>query len=73
MRDQRPRRHQATRTTRTALDHEGHKLLGSNYGQLRRNTDQRSRHPCLATIVLIVGRLIVGRLIDWRNRWNHVP
>jgi hypothetical protein len=34
----------------------------SNYGQLRRNTDRRSRHChaalCLATVVLIVGKLI---------------
>ena len=41
----------------------------SNYGQLRRNTDRRNRHRhaalCLATAVLIV-----GRLIDWRNRWS---
>ena len=41
----------------------------SNYGQLRRNTDRRTRHRhaalCLATTILIV-----GRLIDWRNRWN---
>ena len=41
----------------------------SNYGQLRRNTDRRSRHRhaalCLATTVLII-----GRLIDWRDRWN---
>jgi len=41
----------------------------SNYGQLRRNTDRRSRHRhaalCLATTVLIV-----ARLIDWRNRWS---
>jgi transposase len=41
----------------------------SNYGQLRRNTDRRSRHRhaalCLATVVLIV-----GRLIDWRDRWS---
>jgi Transposase and inactivated derivatives len=41
----------------------------SNYGQLRRNTDRRNRHRhaalCLATTVLIV-----GRLIDWRDRWN---
>ena len=41
----------------------------SNYGQLRRNTDRRTRHRhaalCLATTVLIV-----GRLIDWRNRWS---
>jgi len=41
----------------------------SNYGQLRRNTDRRARHRhaalCLATTVLIV-----GRLIDHRNRWG---
>ena len=41
----------------------------SNYGQLRRNTDRRSRHRhaalCLATTVLIV-----GKLIDWRDRWS---
>jgi transposase len=41
----------------------------SNYGQLRRNTDRRPRHRhaalCLATAILIV-----GRLTDWRNRWS---
>lgn len=41
----------------------------SNYGQLRRSTDRKSCHRhaalCLATTVLIV-----GRLIDWRNRWS---
>jgi transposase len=41
----------------------------SNYGQLRRNTDRKNRHRhaalCLATTVLIV-----GRLIDYRNRWS---
>jgi len=41
----------------------------SNYGQLRRSTDRRRRHRhaalCLATAVLII-----GRLIDYRNRWN---
>jgi transposase len=41
----------------------------SNYGQLRRNTDRRNRHRhaalCLATTVLIV-----GKLIDWRDRWS---
>jgi hypothetical protein len=39
----------------------------STYGQLRRNNDRRVRHRhaalCLATVVLIV-----GRLVDWRNR-----
>jgi transposase len=42
----------------------------SNYGQLRRNTDRRNRHRhaalCLATTVLIV-----GKLIDYRNRWSN--
>ncbi|MDP7068183.1 MAG: IS5 family transposase [Acidimicrobiales bacterium] len=41
----------------------------SNYGQLRRNTDRKSRHRhaalCLATTVLIV-----GRLLDYRDRWS---
>ena len=41
----------------------------SNYGQLRRNTDRRSRHRhaalCLATSVLII-----GRLLDWRDHWS---
>ena len=41
----------------------------SNYGQLRRNTDRRTRHRhaalCLATTILIT-----GRLLDYRNRWS---
>ncbi len=41
----------------------------SNYGQLRRNTDRRKRHRhaalCLATTVIIT-----GRLLDYRNRWS---
>lgn len=41
----------------------------SNYGQLRRSTDRAKRHRhaamCLATIVIIT-----GRLIDYRNRWS---
>lgn len=41
----------------------------SNYGQLRRSTDRRIRHRhaamCLAAVVLIV-----GRLIDHRDRWS---
>jgi transposase len=41
----------------------------SNYGQLRRNTDRKNIHRhaalCLATVVLIV-----GKLITWRNRWQ---
>lgn len=41
----------------------------SNYGQLRRNTDRRTDHRhaalCLATAILIVGKLIA-----WRDRWN---
>jgi transposase len=41
----------------------------SNYGQLRRNTDRRNHHRhaalCLATVVLIVGKLIA-----WRDRWS---
>jgi len=41
----------------------------SNYGQLRRNTDRRTQHRhaalCLATVILIV-----GKLITWRDRWS---
>jgi transposase len=41
----------------------------SNYGQLRRSTDRKTSHRhaalCLATTILII-----GRLIDWRNRWS---
>jgi transposase len=41
----------------------------SNYGQLRRNTDRKTCHRhaalCLATTILIV-----GRLLDWRDRWS---
>ena len=41
----------------------------SNYGQLRRSTDRRNIHRhaalCLATTVLII-----GKLIDYRNRWS---
>ena len=41
----------------------------SNYGQLRRSTDRRIRHRhaamCLAAAVLII-----GRLIDHRDRWT---
>ena len=41
----------------------------SNYGQLRRSTDRRNIHRhaalCLATTILII-----GKLIDYRNRWS---
>jgi transposase len=41
----------------------------SNYGQLRRSTDRRSRHRhaalCLATTVLII-----GKLLTYRDRWS---
>ena len=41
----------------------------SNYGQLRRSTDRRNIHRhaalCLATTILII-----GNLIDYRNRWS---
>ena len=41
----------------------------SNYGQLRRNTDRKTRHRhaalCLATTILIV-----GKLITYRDRWS---
>ena len=41
----------------------------SNYGQLRRSTDRRNHHRhaalCLATAILVI-----GRLLDYRNRWS---
>ena len=41
----------------------------SNYGQLRRNTDRRARHRhaalCLATTILIIGKLLTHR-----DRWS---
>ena len=41
----------------------------SNYGQLRRSTDRRNRHRhaalSLATVILMV-----GRLLDYRDRWS---
>lgn len=41
----------------------------SNYGQLRRSTDRRNRHRhaalCLATTILIIGRLLA-----YRDRWS---
>jgi hypothetical protein len=51
------------------MDRRGDQHVVVDYGQLRRNTDRRTRHRhaalCLATTVLII-----GRLIDWRDRWN---
>jgi transposase len=44
----------------------------SNYGQLRRNTDRRNRHRH-AALRLATTVLIVGRLIDYRDRWSPNP
>lgn len=41
----------------------------SNYGQLRRSTDRKTRHRH-AALQLATAILIVGRLIDHRNRWS---
>ena len=41
----------------------------SNYGQLRRNTDRRSRHRH-AQLCLVTTLLITAKLIDWRDRWS---
>jgi transposase len=41
----------------------------SNFGQLRRNTDRRTRHR-LAQFALAVAFLLAAKLIDWRNRWS---
>ena len=40
-----------------------------NFGQLRRNTDRRICHR-LSEIALAIPLLIVGKLIDWRDRWR---
>ncbi len=44
----------------------------SNYGQLRRSTD-RSEHHRHAALRLATAVLIIGRLIDYRNRWSPAP
>ncbi|MCP3992176.1 MAG: IS5 family transposase [Actinomycetia bacterium] len=44
----------------------------SNYGQLRRSTDRRNRHRH-AALQLATTILIVGRLIDHRNKWSPNP
>ncbi len=41
----------------------------TNYGQLRRSTDRKNRHRH-AALQLATAVLIVGRLIDYRNRWS---
>jgi len=41
----------------------------TNYGQLRRNTDRRNKHRH-AALQLATAVIIVGRLIDYRNRWS---
>ena len=44
----------------------------SNYGQLRRSTDRRNRHRH-AALQLATAVLIIGKLIDWRDRWSPKP
>jgi transposase len=44
----------------------------SNYGQLRRSTDRRNRHRH-AALRLATTVLIIGRLLDYRNRWSPNP
>jgi len=41
----------------------------SNYGQLRRSTDRNPTHRH-AAIQLATSVLIIGRLLDYRNRWQ---
>jgi transposase len=41
----------------------------SNFGQLRRNTDRKTKHR-LAQFALAVTFLLTAKLIDWRNRWS---
>ena len=40
----------------------------SNFGQLRRNTDQKIAHR-LDQMALAITLLITAKLIDWRDRW----
>ena len=44
----------------------------SNYGQLRRNTDRRTRHR-EAAFDLAVTIHITNRLIQWRDTWHRLP
>ena len=48
---------------------EGSNSWLSNYGQLRRNTDRRTRHRH-AQLCLVTTLLITAKLIDWRDHWN---
>ena len=41
----------------------------TNYGQLRRNTDRRVRHRHTA-LQLATAVIIIGKLLDYRNRWS---
>lgn len=41
----------------------------SNYGQLRRSTDRRNRHRH-AALQLATTVLIIGRLVNYRDRWS---
>ena len=41
----------------------------SNYGQLRRSTDRREHHRH-AALRLATAVLIIGRLLDYRDRWS---
>ena len=53
-----------------AQPHIRHREAAPRLPRTRRNTDRRTRHRhaalCLATTVLNI-----GRLIDWRDRWNR--
>jgi transposase len=42
----------------------------SNYGQLRRSTDRRNHHRH-AALRLATAVLIIGRLLDYRDRWSR--
>jgi hypothetical protein len=41
----------------------------SNFGQLRRNTDRKTRHR-EAQLALAITLLITAKLIDWKHRWS---
>jgi hypothetical protein len=44
----------------------------SNNGQLRRSTDRRNHHRH-AALRLATAVLILGRLLDYRDRWSRPP
>ena len=65
------RRGHHERSNGSAVASRAHKLVASNFGQLRRNTDRRKLHR-LAQFALAVAVILTAKLIDWRNT-GHRP